>query len=88
MDLFNKKRFHIVEKWKFFGFSKRDGVLIGDAWFGFIDPSCLILTNESACRVKSGFSDNQYKPYYDIIKKSESNIPIIDAEKYKKIDIY
>ena len=89
---FNKKLFHIVEKWKFFGLSKRDGVLIGGAWFGFLDPSCLILTSESACRIKSrvknGFSDNEYKPYCDIIEKAESNRPIIDSEKYKKIDIY
>ena len=88
MDLLNKKLYHVVEKWKFFGFSKRDGVLIGGCWFGFLDPSCLVLTCESACRVKSGFSDNKYKLYYDVIQKKESNIPKIDPEKYKKIDIF
>ena len=88
VDLFNKKIYHVVEKWKLFGFSKRDGVLIGGAWFGFIDPSCLVITSESASRVKSGFSDKEYKPYYNIIEKSESNIPIIDSEKYEKIDIF
>jgi len=88
MDLFNKKIIRVVEKWKFFGFSKRDSVLIGGGWFGFLDPSCLVLTCESACRVKSGFSDHKYKSYYDIKEKIESNIPVIDAEKYAKINIF
>ena len=87
VDLFGEKIYHTVTKWKLFGFCKRDGVLLGGS-FGFLDPSCLVLTNESACRVKSGFSDNEYKPYFDIIEKSESNIPVLDAEKYKKIDVF
>ena len=38
--------------------------------------------------VKSDFLDNNYKPYFDIIEKSNSNIPIIDAEKNKRLDIF
>ena len=62
VDVYMNKMYHFVEKWKLFGFSKRDGVLIGGGWFGFLDPSCLVITPESACRMKSriknGFSDD------------------------------
>ena len=83
MDLFNKKIYHDVDKWKLFGFTKRDGVLLGGG-FGSLDPSCLVLTEEAACRVKNGFQDLQYTPYYDIIEKKESNVLVIDSRKYKK----
>ena len=63
-------------------------MLIGGCWFGFLDPSVLVLTHESAFRAKRSFSDSKYKPYYDIIEKSNSNIPIIDPEKNKKIDVF
>ena len=92
VGLFMNKMYHVVDRWKLFGFCKRDSVLIGGGWFGFLDPSCLVITPESACRMKSransGFSDDEYKPYYAIIEKSESNIPVLDPEKYKKIDVF